>query len=171
MMAPLILAALKIAAGFAPEIIEKVAGEEAAGKVIEIAQAVTGMAAPDSALAALQADPAKALEFKQKVLEASLELDKACLADTKSARDRDVELAKAGLKNYRANALAGGAGFLVIFCLAISVWQSDLDDSAKAVITLILGRALGWIEQVFSFEFGTTRANKTKDDTINNLTK
>jgi hypothetical protein len=51
------------------------------------------------------------------------------------------------------------------------VWASGMDDFAKATITLILGRALGWVEQIFSFEFGTTRANKTKDDTINNLTK
>jgi hypothetical protein len=37
--------------------------------------------------------------------------------------------------------------------------------------TLTSGRALGWGEQVFSFEFGAARATKTKDDTINKLTR
>lgn len=37
---------------------------------------------------------------------------------------------------------------------------------AKGAVTLILGRALGWVEQVFSFEFGTTRQSRVKDETI-----
>jgi hypothetical protein len=93
------------------------------------------------------------------------------LADTQDARARDVHLTEAGHVNNRANVLAGGAVTLVIGCLLITVWASGMDDFAKATITLICGRALGWVEQVFSFEFGTTRANKTKDDTINKLTK
>ncbi|QYF95594.1 hypothetical protein KY495_10835 [Massilia sp. PAMC28688] len=44
-----------------------------------------------------------------------------------------------------------------------------MDDFAKATITLILGRSLGWIEQIFSFEFGTTRGSKSKDETISRL--
>lgn len=80
-------------------------------------------------------------------------------------------LTEAGDVNGRANVLAAGAVLLVIGCLMITVWASRMDDFAKATITLICGRALGWVEQVFSFEFGTTRANKTKGDTINNLTK
>ncbi len=51
------------------------------------------------------------------------------------------------------------------------VWGSDMDDFAKGMVTLICGRALGWVEQIFSFEYGTTRANKVKDDTIKALTK
>jgi hypothetical protein len=44
--------------------------------------------------------------------------------------------------------------------------MSDLNEYAKGIITLFVGRALGWIEQVFSFEFGTTRSSKQKDATI-----
>lgn len=170
-MAPLVLAALKIAAGFAPQLLESAAGPEVASKVVEIAQAVTGTTAPEPALAALQADPAKALEFQQALLAADTQLQNAYLNDTQSARSRDVELAKAGIKNVRANALAAAACLLVLFCLCVIVWASDLNEYAKGGVTLILGRALGWIEQVFSFEFGTTRDSSKKDDTIKNLTK
>lgn len=173
-MAPLVLAAIKIAAGYVPELIGKMAGGDAqnvAAKVVEIAQAVTGSPDPDSALAVLNADPAKVLEFKQAVLANEAAIEQAYLADMQSARQRDIEFVKAGQINYRANALAGGAVVLVIFCLFITVWSSDMDDFAKATITLICGRALGWVEQVFSFEFGTTRSSSKKDDTIKNLSK
>lgn len=160
---------------FVPGIIKLLTGSDKAADVAQhvvgVAQAITGTATPGEALATLQADPGKVLEFQQAMAAQQIDLEKSYLADTQSARARDTELAKAGVFNYRANSMAAGAGVLVVFCLVLVVWRSDMDDNAKAVITLILGRALGWIEQIFSFEFGTTRANKTKDDTINNLTR
>lgn len=162
-------------AQFAPGIIKLLTGsnkaEAVAAQVVGIAQTVTGAGTPAQALQQIQADPVKVMEFQQAFAEREKELELAYLADVQSARNRDVELAKSGVVNHRANALAGGAGVLVIGCLLMTAWATEMDDFAKATITLICGRALGWVEQVFSFEFGTTRANKTKDDTINNLTK
>jgi len=162
-------------AQFAPGIIKLFTGsdkaEDIATAVVGVAQAVTGAPTPSAALAQIQADPAKVLEFQQAMAAQQADLEKAYLLDVQSARERDIELAKAGQMNYRANALAGGSVILVLFCLLITVWSTEMDDFAKATITLICGRALGWVEQVFSFEFGTTRANKVKDDTIKNLTK
>lgn len=71
--------------------------------------------------------------------------------------------------NSRANILAAIAVTLVLICLAVVVWGSNLGEFAKGTITLICGRALGWVEQVFSYEFGTTRSSKTKDETISKL--
>ncbi|UGQ44984.1 hypothetical protein [Massilia endophytica] len=174
MMGPLIPIAMQLAQ-YAPNIIKILSGSdkaaEVAEKVVGVAQAITGQPDGESALAALKADPNKVLEFQEAMAAQQLQLEQMYLADTQNARARDVDLAKVGILNYRANMLAGGAGALVVFCLAIMVWRSGLDNDAKAVITLILGRALGWIEQVFSFEFGTTRANKVKDDTIKALSK
>ncbi len=162
-------------AQFAPGIIKLITGSDkaadVAGKVIGVAQAVTGTSSGPAALAAIQADPAKVLEFQQAMAAQQMELERMYLADTQDARARDVRLTEAGHFNSRANVLAGGAVTLVVGCLLITVWASAMDDFAKATITLICGRALGWVEQVFSFEFGTTRASKTKDDTINKLTK
>jgi hypothetical protein len=172
-MAPLLLA-MELAQ-FAPGLIKWITGSDkaadVAGKVVDVAQAITGTGTGEEALAALKADATKMLEFKQAMATLDADLERARLADVADARKRDTELAKAGLFNYRANMLAGGACALVVFCLAIMVWRSGLDNDAKAVITLILGRALGWIEQVFSFEFGTNRTSRAKDDTIDRLTK
>lgn len=162
-------------AQFAPGIIKLFTGsdkaENVAAAVVSVAQAVTGAPTPAAALAQIQADPNKVLEFQQAIAAQQADLEKAYLVDTQSARNRDIELAKAGIKNYRANGLAAGAGFLIILCLALAVWQSDMDENAKAIITLVLGRALGWVDQIFGFEFGTNRSSQTKDNTINNLTR
>ena len=162
-------------AQFAPQLIGWITGSKdaAAGaqKVVEIAGAVTGRADPAAAFAALQADQVLQVQFRQAVMANEADLTKAFLADVQDARSRDVELAKAGVVNYRANVLAGAALTLVLICLAVVIWNSSAGDFEKATISLILGRALGWVEQLFSFEFGSTRNGKTKDETINNLTK
>lgn len=162
-------------AQFAPGIIKLLTGSDKAAAVADhvvgIARSVTGTDTGEAALAAVQADPAKVMEFQLAMAEKQQDLEQMYLADTQDARARDVQLVQAGHVNYRANALAAGAGVLVIGCLLVTVWATAMDDFAKATITLICGRALGWVEQVFSFEFGTTRASKSKDDTINKLTK
>lgn len=171
-MIPLIPIAMQLAQ-FAPCIIRLLTGsdkaEDIASKVVDVAMAVTGTTDGPTAVAAIQADPQKMVDFQLAIGAQQMGWERMYLEDTQDARRRDIELAKAGLRNDRANALAGGAGLLVVACLAVTVWASNMDDYAKGVITLILGRSLGWIEQIFSFEFGTTRANKTKDDTIKNL--
>lgn len=168
-----VAAALSLASQFAPSIVKYFTNSDTAGAVAEhvigIANAVTGTQTPEDAVDALKLDPALALQFKTAVMASAADLEKAYLGDTQNARSRDVELAKVGIINYRANALAAVAVLLVLACLTIVVWRSDASEFAKATITLILGRSLGWVEQMFSFEYGTTRSNKIKDDTINKL--
>lgn len=68
---PLIPIAMALAQ-FAPMIAGWLGGskaEEVAGKVVGIAQAVTGQSAPDAAIAALQADPNLAFQFQKAVLD------------------------------------------------------------------------------------------------------
>lgn len=143
--------------------------EKVTNAAIDVAKQITGAITPDDAIQQLQANPEKLAEFKLKMISAEQDWDKIYLEDLQNARSRDVELRRAGDKNPRANWLASLAIVIVITCLAIVVWYSSLDEYAKATISLILGRTLGWVEQIFSFEFGTTRNSKTKDDTINKL--
>jgi hypothetical protein len=51
-------------------------------------------------------------------------------------------------------------------------WKApEVSEFAKGIITLLLGRALGWLDNIYNFEFGTTRASRAKDDTIEALSK
>ena len=167
--------ALMLASKFAPDIIRHFTNSDTAAdvatKVIDIAKTVTGKDDAQEASDALQADPALAMQFKTAVMANETELQKAYLSDTQNARARDIEFTRAGISNVRANVLAAFASVLVLICLAVVVWNSQIDDFAKATITLVIGRAFGWVDQIFSFEYGTTRNNRTKDDTINNLSK
>lgn len=173
-MLPLIPIAMGLAQ-YAPGIIRLLTGsdkaQDVAQAVVGVAQAVTGSSTPEGALAAVQLDPEKALAFQDAMAQRQADLEIAYMADMQNARSRDVDIVKSTGRNTRGNILAAGAGFIVIICLAVVVWQSGMDDYTKATISLILGRALGWVENIFSFEFGLTRESAKKDDTIKQLSK
>lgn len=73
----------------------------------------------------------------------------------------------------RVNMLIRISFWMVALCLVVIVWspQLGLDDFAKGAITLILGRFLGYTDNIYAYEFGTTRAEKAKDQTITQLAK
>lgn len=166
---------LALASQFAPSIVKYFTNSDTAASVAEqvigIAQTVTGKTTGQEALEAIKLDPALAISFKTAVMQNETELEKAYLADIQNARNRDVEIIKSGHSNIRANTMATLAVAIVCICLMVVVWKTGMDEYAKASISLITGRALGWVEQVFSFEFGSTRDSKKKDDTISNLSK
>jgi hypothetical protein len=89
--------------------------------------------------------------------------------DRESARMRDVELAKAGQTNYLRIALsiitAAGIALLTYFVID----ENSINEFAKGVITLALGRLWGYMDSIFQFEFGRTRSGEQKDATINKL--
>lgn len=73
---PLIPIAMALAQ-FAPMIAGWLGGSKAqdiAGKVVGIAQTVTGQSAPDAALAAIQADPNLAMQFQKAILDNQAQL-------------------------------------------------------------------------------------------------
>lgn len=164
-MAPLVLAALKIAAGFAPQLLEQAAGPEVASKVVEIAQAVTGTAAPDTALAALNADPAKALEFQQALLAAEADIRKAELADMASARHlQEVALQQDDLfsKRFVYYFAAAWSVFTMMYISAITFWPPE-SESGKAIANTVLGFLLGTaVASIFSYLYGSTAGGKAK---------
>jgi hypothetical protein len=161
-------------AQFVPGIIKWVSGSdkaaEAASTIVGIAEAVTGKQGSD-ALDAIKADPALVLQFRTTVMANEADLDKAFLADRADARKRDAVFIQGGTRNYRAD---------VMFLLAVMVtcglvwliWKDPaINEYVKGIFTLVLGRFLGYLDNIYSFEFGSTRASKVKDVTIENLSR
>ena len=74
-----------------------------------------------------------------------------------------------GTRNYRANfmfVLAVG----MITMLVWIVWKDQgINEYVKGIFTLVLGRFLGYLDNIYNFEFGTTRSSRTKDSTIERL--
>jgi len=161
-------------AQFAPSIMRFFgAGEKSTSvveKIVGTAQSITGASTPAEALEMIKASAAKQAEFQLRVLEIDRELELSYLSDVQSARNRDVEIAKAGHHNYRADSMYILAVSLIA-ALVYIVLKSELDEYAKGIITLVLGRFLGYLDNIYNFEFGTTRGSRDKDTTINKLTK
>lgn len=134
-------------------------------RAAEIAQSVTGSATPEEALQKIKENDELRLKYQDAAEARSTELVKAYLADTQSARN----LYK-GDSATIIGSLAIAAIMGVIICLAIVVWKTDLNEIGKASISLILGRCLGWVEQVYSFFLGSTKSSQVKDSTIATIT-
>lgn len=161
-------------APYAPKIIKWLTGsdkaEEAAATVVSIAEAVTGRKG-DAAVAAIQADPALVLQFREAVAAREFEMDKLYLADVADARRRDTAFITQGTRNYRSD-LMFLLAVAVIACLVWIVWKDPgITEYVKGIFTLVLGRFLGYLDNIYNFEYGSTRSSKTKDATIENLSR
>jgi len=99
------------------------------------------------------------------------ELDKAFLVDVQDARKRDTEYIKTtGKRNYRPDIMFVLA-ILVTSGLVWVVWKDpSINEYVKGIFTLVLGRFLGYLDNIYNFEFGSTRSSKDKDATISRLT-
>lgn len=99
-----------------------------------------------------------------------LESFKEEVKDRGSARERDMEFIKRGVTNNRANVMF----FLAVVMVGLLVWivwkDQSINEYVKGIFTLVLGRFLGYLDNIYSFEFGTTRGSKEKDETIKQLT-
>lgn len=136
-----------------------------AEKAIDIAKAVTGQPDGDAALAALQADPKLAHEFRMAVLRADGELERMYLADRQDARRRDVEVRKlTGGANTRADVMIVGAVLGLIACLATLVFfREEIPGEVVGIVSTVAGIFGACLRDAFQFEFGSSRGSRDKD--------
>lgn len=159
-------------AQFAPGIIKLLTGSdkagEVAGKVIDVAKAVTGTPDPQVAVATIQADPSKVLEFQQAMGAQQGELEKAYLADRSDARSHDTEIRKLnGGHNYRADLAVMSVVIGLITCLYVLVQlKGQITGEAIGIISTIAGLLGSCLKDYFAFEFGSSRSSRDKDELI-----
>jgi hypothetical protein len=120
-------------------------------------------------------DPLERAKLEQEFLKWSIQEQNRMweleLKDKESARTRDTAYIVSGSRNYRAD-LMFLLAVTVICGLVWIVWKdSGINEYVKGIFTLVLGRFLGYLDNIYNFEFGTTRSSKTKDATIENLSK
>lgn len=120
-------------------------------------------------------DPLKRQELENEMIRWHVEeadkMTMAYLADVQNARGRDVELRKAGQHNYRADAIVAMTWIGIVICISLAVSMTSLNEFAKTAITTLLGVLVGDWKSITSFEFGSTKSSKDKDETISNLSK
>lgn len=171
---------LKIIGKLAPTVASALVGP-LAGEVVSAIGDLFGMTEPtqekiknaieSGSLTGDQISAIRQLEMKLKAEESERSFRYAELEfeDRDSARSRDVGLATAGRRNYRADAMFMLA-VAVIVGLVYAIWKEPgINEFLKGVVTLVLGRFLGYLDNIYSFEFGTTRSSQTKDATIQSM--
>lgn len=170
-MAPLIALALQIAPSLLKVLGANEPTQKLADKVTEVAEFVTGYKNPQQIMEILQHNSQAATNFRMELLNQETELIKLQYSDLASARARDVEVVKTTGANTRANWMFVLAVAVVVL-LTFMVWSiPEINEYVKGVMTLILGRFLGYLDTIYNFEFGYTRGKQKADNTISALSK
>jgi hypothetical protein len=101
----------------------------------------------------------------------SADMELAYLKDRQDARARDNEFTRTGRPNYRSHIMF----MLAVAMVGVVIWivwkDPSINEYVKGIFTLVLGRFLGYLDNIYNFEFGTTRGSRDKDDTINRLSQ
>lgn len=147
------------------------ASADVAQKVADIACSVTGAQTPEYALQTLRTDLKAAQEFNLAVLARDQELELAYLADVQSARARDVELARAGRRNARADVMVLIDALGLVACLVVlALYRKEMSGEVAALISTIASIFGLCLRDAHQFEFGSSRGSREKDAVIGQIT-
>ncbi|GAB3452040.1 hypothetical protein ACFQPI_18440 [Insolitispirillum peregrinum] len=142
-------------------------GEDVATKVVAAAQAVTGANTTAQAASALAADPTLQLQFQTHMATLNADLERAYLQDRQSARQRDVELAKSGRSNVRADLMVAGVTLGLIACIGVlAFYRNQVPGEVVGILSTVAGIFGACLKDAFAFEFGSSRSSKEKDALI-----
>jgi predicted PurR-regulated permease PerM len=139
--------------------------------VSSVVKAVGGSDDFHTALANITGNGEKVAALNLELAKLENDWDKAMLEDRENARQMNVDLAKAGVKNRMPAGLAVLAVALTALLVLVVLFIPNLSEWAKSVIMVFLGRSLGWVDDVYAFVYGSTQSNKDKDSAIANLSK
>ncbi len=163
-------------AQFVPSLIRLFSGSDKAADladhVVGVAKTITGADDGEQALRVLQSDPGKVFEFREAIGAQMVDLEKAYLADRSDARKRDIEVRKVSGGNLRADLAVLAVVLGLIACLFVLVYfQGDIPGEVVGIISTIAGIFGACLKDYFSFEFGSSRGSKEKDELLSILVK
>jgi hypothetical protein len=158
-------------AQFAPSIIRWLGGDKAgdvAQQVVNTAESITGKTGP-AAVDAIRADAAAQLAFQQAIAAQAEDLEKAHLADRANARSRDVALAQAGRRNFRADILAYAAIGGLISLIWVLLVRAVPEGPTRDILLILSGALVAIVKDVYGFEFGSSRGSQDKTEQIERM--
>ena len=135
--------------------------------VSHIAQKVTNTKNPEEILRLLEGNLEMRLRFDQELLKYEEEMVRLEIQDKDSARKRDIALLQAGKHNHRADIMVVCAALGLAGCLGSLAWfQSSLPGEVVGIISTIAGIFGSCLKDAYTFEFGSSRGSKNKDEHV-----
>lgn len=148
-------------AQFAPQIVRWVSGsgkaEEVARQVVGVAEAVTGRVGAES-VAALQADPALVLQFRERMAAVEADLDRAYLLDRQHARSTHRD-------HWMPWALTLTLAVMVVLLVA-GLFVLPTPPENREVVYLIAGQLIGAFGTAVAYWLGSSRGSLRKQEAI-----
>lgn len=165
---PLIATALGLAE-FAPVIARWLGNnpentENIAHQVVEVAKKVTGLNDPNEISNALSQNSLLIRDFQKEIIKIEADLEIEMIKDRQNARERDIAIAQAGIKNTRADVMVISAAIGLVACLyTLTRYAGTLPGEAVGIISTIAGIFGSCLKDAYAFEFGSSRGSKEKD--------
>ena len=95
---------------------------------------------------------------------------KAFLADTQSARVRDIEIIKSVGKNRRGDILAYTAVGSMALCILL-LFVFDVPAQSRDLLLVVLGALVTIVKDVFGFEFGSSKDSQRNAQAVADMLK
>lgn len=176
-MIPLVPIAMQLAQ-FAPSIIKLLSGsdkaQEVAGKVVDLAKVITGTDDGPAAVAVIQTDPQKMLEFQLAVSAQQMEWERMYLADVQNARAMQVTALTQDDKfskrfvYYFASAWSVFAMSYFTAVTFIDITTAGGQRVADTILGVLITSVIG---VMFGFFYGSTKGSEAKSALLANSTQ
>jgi hypothetical protein len=131
----------------------------------------TGTDDPATALAQLQQNPEAMVKLREiaaaneaSVRDHLFRMEQLVFNDLADARKRDTAFVSTGRWNWRADILAVLAVGGLVTCVWFIARDSDMEERAVNAIMFVAGVLAAAVRDVYSFEFGSSRGSKEKDE-------
>lgn len=171
MVAPLVIAGVKLASAFVPQILGMFSDKDSSKTVeavMSAAQIITGTKDEDEALKILSSDPEKALEFQKALLDDKHIADRMQYADRSNAREMYMG------KNEQQDLVAKNImrwNLLAVILLLAGQGTAMIFLEGKAELMALIGNAVGYVtnsllkerQDVISFFFSSSLGSRIKD--------
>lgn len=95
---------------------------------------------------------------------------KVYLADTQSARQRDIAFLQTGRKNLRGDILAYSAIGALVLCI-LALFVAEVPASSRDLLLVTLGALVAIVKDVFGFEFGSSKDSQRNAQAVSDMLK
>lgn len=141
-------------------------GAEVAGKIVDVAESVTGQKDPKAMLDAMRRNQALAHQLKMKMLELSEADARREAEDRANARAKEIAIsnsAQAPLLVKVVPAVLSLGVVAMCFVVFLVLMFVDINAENKDVVVYVLGALNSAMTMVLGYHFGSSLGSKSKD--------